>query len=1526
MNLLNKSKTIEPFDMKWILYVLFGFLSIFSIQTQAQNVESFPSDSVKFVKRMADFMGNTKDQDRNNAVMDKFEKLWKKGIINDRFRADIYRHSNLMLDKKAKPYPHFEAYLYLMMAFAQQPDQESNYVVWSSYFNEFIKRNKLSLSNIERFLDNSLNLFESNSLFKNTIVQWKSSTNDFVLKVENNDIKVVYPKMDLICLAKRDSAKIFETKGYYTFQELVFHGDEGLITWERSGIGRDTISASFKKFNIDLSKSEYHIDSVLFLNRAYFTEGLYGSIHEKVIYTGDEAKVSYPKFDSFTRRFEMKNIFPEVNYSGGFAMNGSQFYGSGSKEEPAQLTFFRKDTLVMTIKSNMIIFKTEQVLSSDAIAKIVLDKDSIYHPGLKFNFNIKKRLITLTRDKENMGRAPYINTYHQVDMLVGKILWDMAKPKLDFMPGPTQQVAYFESADYYSEDKYLELQKLDMENPLAAVRNYIRSHGNHNEFYVKDFADYMRMSIPAAHKYLLALAFEGFINYNLNDDKVLAKEKLNHYLKASVGDKDYDVLGFISNTEGQNGELSLISKELKLHGVTQIFLSDSQNVVVFPKNGEIRLGKDRDFSFDGRVNAGMFHFYGSNFKFSYKNFKIDLNNVERLQMHVKSLEKFDRYGDPELIPVQTPLNNIKGDLLIDKPFNKSGIKPSPEYPIFNSFKESYAYYESPDIQNGAYKRDNFYFQVYPHSFDSLDNYKRKSLVFDGYFNSADILPGMEEKLVLRPDYSLGFHKETPAQGYPIYSGKANLSGTVDLSNAGLMSTGEIRYLTSLTKSDNITMLPEQLIAKAQNFDNTKTSGPPEYPLVVATDVNVNWYAYRDSMVTESVEKPIMIYDDRTKLTGATILQPSGMSGWGLVDMTTGELISEKIRFNENTLDSDTSSFSLKTEGTQDFDFKTNNVNAHIDFVERKGVFKSNGEASFVEFTANEYICFMDQFTWYMDRDELDLSASEKAQSAVKTNEDLGPLMEEDVELEGSQFISVHPRQDSLNFVAPIATYNTRTKLITAKDVKYIRVADAVIYPTDGIVEVEKRAVMRTLTNSKIVANSATRFHTIYNAATNIYGRREYTSSGYYDFYNQDSVKQVIHFDVVGVDSTMQTYARGKIGLTDEFTFNPKFAYNGKVLLFANNEHLTFSGYTKIAHECNKTMPQWIKFEAPIDPKEIQIPITSPIENINEAILHASLMITNDSAHIYPAFLGPHEKYSDTEIIPTEGFLIFDKAEGKYKIASKDKLEEESLPGNLVSLHHSVCNFYGEGTINLGVNLGRFILKNGGNINQNATAENTVLNLVMFMEFFFPDKCMNIMAKDLESASDGFNMEDLYYQGITEIVGKTEAEEYISNLSLGSIKKYPKVLETGMVIGNVKLRWDGSKRMYKSDGPIAIGSILKKQVNREVFGHMQIIKKRSGNVLHLYLEANDNTWYYFNYDHNVLKAVSSNQEFNTILREMKPGDRKLPAEKEKLPYSFMGAPESLVKKFLKQFGDGDEVETGEEEGGKEENVKPSEEEY
>jgi len=364
----------------------------------------------------------------------------------------------------------------------------------------------------------------------------------------------------------------------------------------------------------------------------------------------------------------------------------------------------------------------------------------------------------------------------------------METPRINFQGiTPSDSRIIFESNNYYSDMAFQQLQGNAPHNPLNEIKRFTH-YAMRNEFDDLEFADFLGISEPAVHRYLLALSYKGFIQYNFKTGHVKIKPKLDDYILASINKKDYDVMRFISDAsdasnEGTNNKgikrnafLSLLNNNIHIAGVRLIHLSDSQNVSIYPAGGKIILKKNRDFDFSGKVLAGMFLYKGTNFSFSYDKFKLDLPDIREMKMQVKTGE-LDQYGLPIMKTVRNKIENMSGELLIDDPMNKSGLKNYPKYPIFYSKKDAYVYYDSKKIQQGVYKRDNFYFQVYPYEMDSLNSVDGSRINFEGHFVSAGIFPPFEETLRVMPDLSLGFNRKTPPQGYPLYGGKAKYNNT-----------------------------------------------------------------------------------------------------------------------------------------------------------------------------------------------------------------------------------------------------------------------------------------------------------------------------------------------------------------------------------------------------------------------------------------------------------------------------------------------------------------------------------------------------------------------------------------------------------------------------------------------------------------------------------------------------------------------------------------------------------------------------
>jgi hypothetical protein len=113
----------------------------------------------------------------------------------------------------------------------------------------------------------------------------------------------------------------------------------------------------------------------------------------------------------------------------------------------------------------------------------------------------------------------------------------------------------------------------------------------------------------------------GFVDFKYDEDKIIIQERLFDYIKFMAGKKDYDVIEFKSNLARNqtNAKINLLNFDLKITGVKQIFLSDSQAVNIFPLGQTITCKKNRDFSFAGIINAGRFQFFGKEFSFEYDN-------------------------------------------------------------------------------------------------------------------------------------------------------------------------------------------------------------------------------------------------------------------------------------------------------------------------------------------------------------------------------------------------------------------------------------------------------------------------------------------------------------------------------------------------------------------------------------------------------------------------------------------------------------------------------------------------------------------------------------------------------------------------------------------------------------------------------------------------------------------------------------------------------------------------------------------
>jgi hypothetical protein len=491
-------------------------------------------------------------------------------------------------------------------------------------------------------------------------------------------------------------------------------------------------------------------------------------------------------------------------------------------------------------------------------------------------------------------------------------------------------------------------------------------------------------------------------------------------------------------------------------------------------------------------------------------------------------------------------------------------------------------------------------------------------------------------------------------------------------------------------------------------------------------------------------------------------------------------------------------------------------------------------------------------------------------------------------------------------MAPKARYDLKKHLITANDVQYIQVADALITPDSMRVRIRRNAEMDPLTNTVITANYVTKYHRIYNATANIKARRNYTATGEIDYLDENKRAFRIKLHSVGVDTAFQTRAQGRIAKEEDFQLSPAFDFFGEVAITASVKELTFSGSTRIQHGCAGMTRNWMRFSGPIDPLEVFIPVADSLRDDLGAVIGSGAYLTNDDPYrSYAAFLSPLKDRKDFPVMAAKGLLYYDKGRKEYMIGPKDKIRQRDLPGDLVSLAVENCLVLADGRIDHGVDVGRIKLTNVGTLRHETEGDKTTTAEVMLVDFHFLENALERMAAEILAYPEQKQVDitKTYYERmLREVLGLERSDKLISELSIkGEIKKLPDELVKPLVLADVKMRWDGPEQSWVSDGPIGIASILKKPVYRYVKGKVHLERKRSGNILTIMLMLDDQSYYFFQYTRNYLYAYSSDQQFNTMLSEAKDDKRKLEDGKDLPAYQYILTNKKKVDDFRERFG-------------------------
>lgn len=1481
------------------LFLLCLGISFLSHPLQAQRITGNPATLPAELIALAEDQSQKEDRKEAGAFVEEFGIWWENAPFSDSLARKVCALAALTLDKKFRLQPHLFDYLKSVRAYPWDLLDEAGLKAWLDYGTDMLNSRKSR--KFPSFLEASLALFSDNYLYASRSISWQLVNPSGMALLYDSTLLLRVTQTDLFATVPGDTSLIRNTQGIYWVDQNRWEGSEGRIAWERVGYSPEEVYAELPQYSLDLRSTAYLIDSVILHHSGFLDRPLLGQLEEKLMMQVQVERASYPRFRSYLNDLAIRDIFPGISYYGGFQLHGDRVLGTGENQEKAVLEFTRNKAVFIRLRSPSFAIHPDRISAERTAVSIYHDGDSIFHPGVQMRYLNEKRELSLLRSDEGIAQSPFMDTWHNLDLYVSALYWNLDDERVHFqeMKGiRAEGRALFESADYYSRERYELLQGIDDVNPLDLLYRYA-SRGDKREFGLEAYVDFVRKPPEQVKAVLLNLAGRGFLNYDLDQDRIQVKERLFKYIRARAGRADYDVIQMQSVISAlPNATLSLLNFDLTIRGIPRILLSDSQQVIVAPHEQEIVMKKNRSFTFDGRAQAGHFLFVTRESTFSYEDFKIAMPVIDEMQFRVRSFQP-DGNGFYSLEHVQTVLRDLSGEIRIDKPFNKSGKDPQPEYPIFTASSEAFVYFDDPAIWGGVYHRDRFNYRIRPFTIERLDDFQTTDLTFEGYLYSGGIFPDIEEPLRVQPDYSLGFVTQTPVTGYPAYGGKGTYTNVIDLSNKGLRGRGDISYLNARLSSEEIIFFPDSAYAKAETFSLKEQLSGPEYPMASGSDVKMLWLPYEDVMHLKNRKDPFLMYGGESTLDGRLALRPDGLKGAGELEFEDALMASRDFDFLHHEFKADTADFSLKAFDLNDLAFTIRDYRAHADLQKRKAEFWSNGGVARVEFPLNDYITFMDECVWLMDESSISLRNT-KVSGKDYSGMDYRQLA--DAELTGSAFISIHPAQDSLRFLAERGVFDLKENVIRAEGVQLIKVADAAIFPAEQKVSVYKKAEMGTLENAVVLANLDTKHHLIHQSTINVHSRQSYGGKGVYHYIDESGTITPLHLHRVGVEDG-QSYALADIADSAGVFLSPAFAFQGKARMDAADPLLLFDGGFRIAHDCDTLRRPWIAFSGRIHPDTVRIPLPEELKSLDRKNLDAGMLFSSRSEGMYPAFLQYRNSYSDQPVLSVGGAILYDKASQEYRIASEDRLKGKVEYGSYLSLSLSSCEVLGEGPLAMSVDFGQFGMEAYGAIRHLMVPDSTRMRLSLGLDFFLSEEVLEMLANDLESASlAAIDMSEGYYlSSLYELLGRTKAEELVAELNIyGSLRKMPSEMMKTMAFSDLTFAWNKSERAWISEGSLGLASVAGRQMNREIPGKIVIERKRSGDVFTMYLEAGAGNWYLFSYSRGLMQVMAADKNFNDLIRQEKPEDRTLKVKKGESTYRYIISTERKRRDFLRRY--------------------------
>jgi len=289
---------------KLLLIILLSGLPSFLLFSQVKT--AFSGEYSKYREELNLYMGINLNPDQKELV-NSFLIKWDSSGFSNANMAKIIDLSNLLAKRKFRPVPHFTDFIKSLTEFSatkKSPDFFSSYL---SGLSKMVIKPEINNENIDRFIKSISSLLRDNIMFITNALRWKIKSENLKFSYDSS-LKVSLSNATITCYSQKDSTEIYKVVGVYYPEFLSFKGTSGIVTWEKAGYSRDEVYAEMSSFQINLTRNSFTSDSARLTDKRYFKDPVYGLLTDQAYYIANKERAIYPKFETYAKKFIIKNI------------------------------------------------------------------------------------------------------------------------------------------------------------------------------------------------------------------------------------------------------------------------------------------------------------------------------------------------------------------------------------------------------------------------------------------------------------------------------------------------------------------------------------------------------------------------------------------------------------------------------------------------------------------------------------------------------------------------------------------------------------------------------------------------------------------------------------------------------------------------------------------------------------------------------------------------------------------------------------------------------------------------------------------------------------------------------------------------------------------------------------------------------------------------------------------------------------------------------------------------------------------